>query len=157
MSEDTRKSACAAMVLCERTSTDSQHLLSMHNIVDKLFVTVAQKDVPELGSVVKKVSIPMEVVAIFNRKGAGVEEIHETYSMRFLDPTEKTLIDGIPVEVHIGTFSRKFYVRMPLDGVPCAVPGAHMFQIFDTKTQEVLCEEPLEIVMVDESGSAINR
>ena len=129
----------------------------MHNIVDKLFVTVAQKDVPELGSVVKKVSIPMEVVAIFNRKGGGVEEIHETYSMRFLDPAKKTLIDDVPVEVHIGTFSRKFYVRIPLDGIPCAAPGAHVFQILDKKTQEVICEEPLEIVMVDESGSAINR
>lgn len=153
--------ACKEVVVCERTSIDDQSgLLSLHNLINHLFVNVTEEERTDIQKELKQVRGPMEVVLFWERTGEPGQELHEHCTVHFVDPHGAVIIDDMAAEVHAGADALKFYSIIKLGGLPCNGSGLHTFRILatDGKTGEKkpLYEEKFPISLVDENGSLVS-
>lgn len=148
---------CKSLIVCEKTSVDPQSkLLSITNILDRLFVTVGADEVKQVGVDYKQVRLPVELVVIWERGGA-VGEIVRKFKIHFFDPNGKKIFDHVVSDVKLRDTTQKFYAIIKLGGLPCASSGMHTFKVFfdDETSTEPLLEERIQIVMVDEKGARL--
>lgn len=148
---------CKSIVACEKSSIDPQSkLLSLTNIVNRLFVTLTAEEQSQIGNVTKQIKIPLEVIIFWERKG-GEGDIQKQFKLHFVDPKGKILFDQMSSEVKMGPKTQKFYSLLKLGGLPCASSGMHTFEVHQSNgtAYEKVCEESFEIFMVDEKGNPV--
>lgn len=150
---------CKSLIVCEKTTLDPQsQLLSITNLLDRVFVTVSASEVDQIGVAFKQIRLPLELV-VFWERGTAVGEVVKQFKLHFADPSGKMIFDHIVSEVKMRAETRKFYSLIKLEGLPCAQSGRHLFQVYmnDGASDVKLLEEGIDIVMVDEKGAPLQR
>jgi hypothetical protein len=150
---------CKSLIVCEKISLDPQsQLLSITNLLDRVFVTVGAHEVDQVGVEYKQIRLPLEIV-VFWERGTAVGEIVTQFKLHFVDPSGKMIFDHVVSEVKMRAETRKFYSLIKLGGIPCAQSGRHTFEIHmnDGDSDVKLLEDGIEIVMVDEKGVPLSR
>jgi hypothetical protein len=145
---------CKSLIACEKTSLDPQSkLLSLTNLLDRIFVTVGADEVGQVGTTYKQIRLPLELV-VFWERGTAVGEVVKQFKVHFADPSGKMIFDHVTSDVKMRAETRKFYSLIKLGGLPCAQSGRHAFQVYinDGSSDVKLLEEYIDIVMVDERG-----
>lgn len=142
---------CKGVFVCGAVVIDEgSNLLSLINIIDEITVTFSkEEDRNNFDKGSKSVLIPIDVVVLWKREEGVTAPIDLNFTMQFIGPDGKVLMDGAKGIVRMETHHRIFRTRFKYQGITCDGAGIHKFRIISEdpgKTGgEIVFEEPIRV------------
>ncbi len=158
-----QKISCCGLI-CQKTQVEKETgFLSFINIISTLGVTISPEESESIGTTLRWIKAPLDLVLIFDRSPFMTDtryEVSLNCAINFIDPEGNIVMEDMKLDVVIPKEMNRYYATFNFPrGVATSRPGKHVLQVTaqnqETGVIEILCSQPLYIHMSDTNGELV--